>query len=58
MEDRYEYTKITEAIWQIQEEGGVCCTLIRGSKLAALIDTGYGNRNLRAFVERRPEHMR
>ena len=47
----YEYTKIRENIWQIAEDDGVCCTLVKGSKLAVLIDTGYGKRNLRAFVE-------
>ncbi len=47
----YEYTKIRENIWQIAEDDGVCCTLVKGSELAVLIDTGYGKRNLRAFVE-------
>ena len=49
--NRYEYTKIRDNIWQIAEDNGVCCTLIMGSELAVLIDTGYGERNLRAFVE-------
>ncbi len=47
----YEYTKIRENIWQIAEDEGVCCTLVKGSKMAVLIDTGYGRRDLRAFVE-------
>jgi len=47
----YEYTKIRENIWQIAEDNGVYCTLIKGNKMAVLIDTGYGKRNLRAFVE-------
>ena len=47
----YEYTKIRENIWHIEEDNGVYCTLIKGSKIAILIDTGYGKRNLRAFVE-------
>ena len=49
--DIYTYKKIREDIWQIQEEDGVYCTLVKGSELAVLIDTGYGKRNLRAFVE-------
>lgn len=49
--DLYKYTKINENIWQIAEDDGVYCTLIRGKELAVLIDTGYGKRNLRAFVE-------
>jgi glyoxylase-like metal-dependent hydrolase (beta-lactamase superfamily II) len=47
----YEYTKIRENIWQITEDDGVCCTLAKGSELAVLIDTGYGRRNLRSFIE-------
>lgn len=48
----YLYTKIRENIWQIEEENGVCCTLIMGSEMAILVDTGYGHHNLRAFVEK------
>lgn len=48
----YLYTKIRENIWQIAEESGVYCTLIKGSEMAILLDTGYGHRNLRAFVEK------
>lgn len=47
----YKYTKIRENIWQIEEDNGVYCTLVKGSELAVLIDTGYGVRNLRAFIE-------
>ena len=47
----YEYTEIRDNIWQIAEDNGVYCTLIKGSELAVLIDTGYGKRDLRAFVE-------
>lgn len=52
MQSLYEYTKIRENIWQIAEDDGVFCTLIRGSEMAVLLDTGYGNRNLREFVEK------
>lgn len=51
MNNLFEYIKIRESIWQIIEDNGVCCTLIKGSNMAILIDTGYGERNLRAFVE-------
>lgn len=47
----YEYTKINDSIWQIAEDEGVYCTLVKGNELAILIDTGYGKRDLRAFVE-------
>lgn len=52
MQNSYEYTKIREHIWQILEDDGVCCTLIKGSEKALLIDTGYGQRNLRDFIEK------
>ena len=48
----YEYTKICDNIWQIAEDNGVYCTLVKGNELAVLIDTGYGKRNLRDFVEK------
>lgn len=48
----YEYKKIRENIWQIAEDNGVYCTLVKGNELAVLIDTGFGNRNLRAFIEK------
>ena len=51
LNNKYEYTKIRENIWQIAEDKGVYSTLVKGSKMAVLIDTGYGARNLRAFVE-------
>ena len=51
MNNMYANTKIRDNIWQIAEDNGVYCTLIKGSKTAVLIDTGYGVRNLRAFVE-------
>lgn len=47
----YKYKKIRDNIWQIAEDNGVYCTLVKGSESAVLIDTGYGKRNLRAFVE-------
>ena len=51
-EEMYEYTKICDNIWQIAEDEGVYCTLVKGNELAVLIDTGYGKRNLRAFIEK------
>ncbi len=52
MNNSYEYIEIRNNIWQIAEEHGVYCTLIKGSEMAVLIDTGYGHRNLKTFVER------
>ncbi len=48
----YTYKKIRDNIWQIAEDDGVYCTLVKGGELAVLIDTGYGKRDLRAFVEK------
>jgi len=50
--EEYRYVKIYDDIWQIQEEDGVFCTLLKGKEKAILWDTGYGNWNLRAFVEK------
>lgn len=51
-QDFYKYTKIRSNIWHIAEDNGVYCTLVMGSDMALLIDTGFGNRNLRDFVEK------
>ena len=51
LSEQYEYTRIRKNIWQIAEDNGVYCTLVMGSTMAVLIDTGFGNRNLREFVE-------
>lgn len=48
----YERTEIRSNVWQIAEDDGVYCTLIKGSNMAVLIDTGYGNRNLNKFIEK------
>lgn len=48
----YSYKKIRDNIWQIEDDDGVYCTLVKGSKLAMLVDTGFGRRNLREFVEK------
>lgn len=50
--ETYTYTKIRDNIWQIAEDDGVYCTLVKGSELAVLIDTGFGRRDLKAFVEK------
>lgn len=49
--ESYGYRKIRKNIWQVEEDHGVYCTLIQGRELAVLVDTGYGCRNLRFFVE-------
>lgn len=48
------YTKIRENIWQIADDNGVYCTLIKGNELAILMDTGFGRQDLRTFIE---EHV-
>lgn len=48
----FEFTKIRDNIWQIAEDNGVYCTLVKGTELAVLIDTGFGKRDLRTFVEK------
>lgn len=46
-----KYTKIRETIWQIADDNGVYCTLVKGSSMAVLWDTGFGKQNLKKFVE-------
>lgn len=43
---------ITPAIRRIRGAGDVCMYLVEGSRRAALIDTGYGLGDLKAYVER------
>ena len=50
---KMNYTKVRNNIWQIEDDNGVYCTLLKGSKLAILWDTGYGNNNIKAFVEKK-----
>lgn len=45
------YKKIRENIWHIADDQGVYCTLLIGEKMAILWDTGYGNSDLKEFVE-------
>lgn len=51
-DDLYEYIELRNNIWHIAEDDGVYCTLIKGNEMAVLIDTGYGHRNLKSFVEK------
>ena len=45
-EEIYKYSKINDNIWQIAEDEGVYCTLVKGNELAILIDTGYGKNGM------------
>jgi len=42
---------VADRIWAIDEYGVAQCYLIEGTEKAALIDTGYGQGNLRSVVE-------
>lgn len=46
-----DYKMIRENIWQIADDHGVYCTLVKGERIAILWDTGYGNSDLKEFVE-------
>lgn len=46
-----KYTEIRQNIWQIADDDGVYCTLVKGDSLAVLWDTGYGKQDIRKFVE-------
>ncbi|MBQ9852919.1 MAG: MBL fold metallo-hydrolase [Ruminiclostridium sp.] len=45
------YKAITPRVWHMEEDYRDYCTLVRGSKLAILWDTGQGKQDLRDFLE-------
>lgn len=49
MEQEYQVKKIGEGIWAI-EEGAVRMFLIEGEKAALLLDTGFGQGNLKELI--------
>ena len=49
MEQEYRVKKIGEGIWAI-EEGAVRMFLIEGEKAALLLDTGFGQENLKELI--------
>lgn len=47
----FEINKVYEGITHIQDEMGVCMTLMEGDASAVLVDTGYGTKDVAAFVQ-------
>lgn len=45
-----EAVQVLPGVWHITDEMGVCMTLLAGAKHALLADTGYGLKNVQAFV--------
>lgn len=43
--------KVSEHLWRITMPCGVCAYLVKGSKQAALLDTGFGIGDLKGYVE-------
>lgn len=50
MNGKYRNEKVTEHIYRIIEESGVCCYLIIGDKKACLIDTCFGTGDLKSYI--------
>ena len=46
----FQSIEILPGVWHIQDNMGVCMTLLRGEKQALLIDTGYGLEDVAAYV--------
>ncbi len=47
----YNYINPFPYLFHFRDPQGVCFTIIKGSKKALVVDTGYGIKNLREFVE-------
>lgn len=47
----FEVTKIRENVLQVEDAAGVYFTIIKGEKEAIIWDTGYGFKDIKAFVE-------
>ena len=46
----FRFTEINPGVKHIQDAMGVCFTLIEGEKSAVLFDTGYGTKDVQAYV--------
>lgn len=46
----FELNHVCPGVTHIRDEMGVCMTLIEGEKAALLVDTGYGTKNVGAFI--------
>lgn len=46
----FHAAEVLPDIWHIADEMGVCMTLLAGTKRALLVDTGYGLKDVQAFV--------
>ena len=46
----FESREFWPGVWQIQDNMGVCMTLLCGEEQALLIDTGYGLEDVAAYV--------
>ncbi len=46
----FEVNACLPGVWHIRDEMGVCMTLLAGASSTLLVDTGYGTRDVGAFV--------
>ena len=46
----FSYLKVTPHIYHIQDQMGVCMTLIIGKDSSILLDTGYGTENVSSYI--------
>ena len=49
--EKFTSERLSERIWRLKDAYGVAMYLVEGSERACLIDTGYGIKGLRAYVE-------
>lgn len=50
MSEAFRAREMLPGVWQIEEDMGVCTTLLCGTERALLVDTGYGLNDLSAYV--------
>jgi len=48
----YSATKVAHNVWQIMEKRTVNIYVVEGKDSALIIDTGYGNGNLKSFIQK------
>lgn len=49
--EKFTNERLTKRLWRLKDAYGVAMYLVEGTRRACLIDTGYGIKGLRAYVE-------
>ena len=49
--EKFTSERLSERVWRLKDAYGVAMYLVEGTERACLIDTGYGIKGLREYVE-------